>query len=346
MSTSPEILDAQLKAIDPVDLDDLDRGSPEELIAAILATDPGQDRQGTSRRRRHGRPVPRWALVPAVALLVAGLVLAVGLPGGDEEDGSVGAALTDVAQAAAAQSPAPASGPYLYLKTRSQSVDTAIAGGQAWSVYHYEIRQEWASADGAGLARIESRTPSFVGPGDRAAWEAAGSPDFAPLGGPVRVTEERFPAGTFEDVSDLPTDPEELATRLRAEAEAAGNGAPVPARTLDLIGDTLRNPTASPQLRAALYEAALQVPGIELLGEETDPVGRTGVAVGFRSDYSGSPTVFSLIYDPESTEVLATEQTVQRQEFADADGPLVTSATVYLEAGRTSSMPEGARSRH
>ncbi|HWJ43307.1 MAG TPA: hypothetical protein VNR67_07730, partial [Solirubrobacterales bacterium] len=127
--------------------------------------------------------------------------------------------------------------------------------------------------------------------------------------------------------------------QLRSEAEATRTSAPVPARMLELIGEALRNPTASPQLRAALYEAALQAPGIEYLGPATDPNGRKGLAVGVTSNYSGGPTVYSLVYDPESTAILANESTALAPGYADADGPIVISATVYLESGSVDSLP-------
>ena len=244
-----------------------------------------------------------------------------------------------MATAAAAQNPPVASAPYLFLKTRSLSVDTAVSGGEAWSVHSSETRREWVSPDGAALVRIESEPPTFVGPGARVAWERAGSPRFAHLDGPTRTREETLPAGSVEDLAGLSTDPDALAVQLRSEAEATRTSAPVPARMLELIGEALRNPTASPQLRAALYEAALQAPGIEYLGPATDPNGRKGLAVGVTSNYSGGPTVYSLVYDPESTAILANESTALAPGYADADGPIVISATVYLESGSVDSLP-------
>jgi hypothetical protein len=271
--------------------------------------------------------------------LVAILVLAIGLPSGGDGKNDLTEALTDVATAAAAQNAVAGDSSYLYLKTRSLSVDTAVAQGEAWSVYRSETRQEWSSLHGEGLVRIEDEPATFVGAGDRAAWEAAGSPNFADLEEPTRVSEKALPAGSIESLAGLSTDPDALADQLRVEAEATHKSAPIPARTLELIGEALRNPTAPPELRAALYEAAIQTPGIEYLGPEVDPNGRNGLAIGVTSSYSGSPTLFSLVYDPESAAVLANEQTTLEPEFADADAPIVTSATVYLGSGSIDSLP-------
>ncbi len=264
MSSKRDILKAQLKAIDPVSADDLEGTLPEHVMAAILATHPDD----TGQEVAHRRSIPKWRLVPIAAALLAALVLATGLLGGGDGDEGVRSALTEVASAAAAQSPPSADGEYLFRKTRTLSVDTAVAKGQAWSVYRSETRQEWASRNGAGLVRTEADPLTFVGPGDRAAWVAAGSPHFADLGGPVRTSEESLPAGSFENLAGLPTNSAALADHLHAEAEATHKSAPIPARMLELIGEALRNPSASPELRAALYEAALQAPGMNSSGRQ------------------------------------------------------------------------------
>ena len=106
-----------------------------------------------------------------------------------------------------------------------------------------------------------------------------------------------------------------------------------------MIGEVLRDPAAAPELRAALYEAATKISGIEYLGEAADPIGRHGAAVGVTSTYSGGRTLYSLIYDPQTSEVLATETTaLEPVSFADAEAPLVTSATIYLSSRAISSL--------
>ncbi len=333
MNRRQEAITRQLKAFDPVDPGHLDHEAPGEVMERIMGTDPGR-----GRGPRPHRPLKR-ALVPiGAAAALAALVLAIGLPGGGSDNG-VSTALNDVAAAAAAQ-PAPASGTYSFLKTQSTFVNGAEAGGQAWSYYDSETRSEWAAPDGSGVVRVEKEPPSFVGPGDRAAWEAAGSPHLADLGGSTTTTERHLAPGSIEDVSDWPTDPGHLSAQLQAKAAQSHGSAPATARELELIGEALRNPTASPELRAGLYEAALDVPGIEYLGAATDPSGRHGEAVGVTSSYSGGPTVYSLIYDPNNTEVLANVQTALEPRFADAEGPLVIADTIYLESGARNNVPQ------
>lgn len=340
MSRNADPLDQRLREIDPGAGAFEDEAAPEALLRSILASDhPAAGAAGRPQRALAWRR--RRILAPFAVAAAAALALAIGLPGGSGRDGGDGAvaALDNVAAAAAAEPPAPRL-PYLYLETRSLSVDTASAGGEIWSVHHAELREEWSAPDGSGHVRVKVEAPSFVGPGDRAAWEAAGSPNFLAHGFAGSSSEEDVPAGSFEAAGDLPTDPDLLARRLRSEAEEGHGSAPLAARMLELIAEDLRNPAVAPEQRAALYRAAQEVPGLEYLGRSTDPEGRQGVAVGISSGYSGGPTTYSLVYDPRSTDVLAYEVEAQGPvAYADSEGPLVISATVYLKSAAVASLP-------
>jgi hypothetical protein len=335
MSNQNDPLAQRIRELDPVPSSVEEEAAPDELLQTILASD------AVGSAPSHRRAAPRWrrgwVLAPLTAAAALALVLAVGLPGGEGGDsGSIGA-LDNVAAAAAAEPPA-AELPYLFLKTRSLSVATTVAGGEAWSVYESELREEWSSPDGSGRVRTAKEAPAFVGPGDRHAWEAAGSPNFLAHGFAGSSTERDVPVSGFPSAADLPTDPDLLARRLRDEAEEGQGSAPVAARMLELIAEDLRNPAVDPEQRAALYEAAQQVPGLEYLGQTSDPEGRPGKAVGINSGYSGGPTTYSLIYDPNSTEVLAYEiRALDPSAYADSGGPLLVSATVYLESGSAAS---------
>jgi hypothetical protein len=310
-----------------------------------MGHESGSASSAESRPRRGAYRKRAFAAVAAAA--IAALALVIGLPGGVSGNHDALAALNEVAETAAATQPTTPTGdrPYLYLKTQFMSVDTSVANGTAWSVYKSETKEEWAANDGSGRRLVVEEQPKFVGPVDRANWEAAGMPNFLPADGGARTTESSLPAGTFDDgfpdkeLSALPTEPSALSEALRQRAENIHSDVPTPAGTLELIGEILRNPAASPELRAALYEAAALVPGIEYLGEKVDVTGRTGVAVGLVSAYSGQRTLYSLIYDPSSSEALAMEATaLESAAFADTEAPFVTSATIYLASGSANSL--------
>lgn len=362
MKKRSERLREGVATIDPLAGEDLealvaDSGS-EELLSAILAMPTPEP-----RRRRAIRPsAPRWrkpAFAAAPLAAAAFLALAVGLPGGGGAGGTL-PALTRVAEAAAAQ-PAPSGGlPFQYVERREITLDTTVAGGGAWSVLDSSLNREWIAADGSGLVRRELAAPQWAGPGDREAWEAAGRIPFLAHGWAPSSEERKLPAGHFAeavyggpDLSKLPTDPGELAAWLErlvndpAADRGAGNGFPVPVKTLTVVAELLDNPLASPELRAALYEAEGLIPGIEYYGNMTDAIGRHGVAVGAESTNSGVPTRYLLIFDPRNSQVLGTEEILRTpplalkgersQELAQAKRSLeryrqLASATLFLES--------------
>ncbi|HET9198817.1 MAG TPA: CU044_5270 family protein [Solirubrobacterales bacterium] len=334
----------------------LDLSAGEEMLLAAIVAEP----RPPAAPRRKRRAVTRPALVAAVAMVVALATLVVGLPGGGDERSSRGglAVLDRVAAAAAEQPPPDAALPYGYLKTRGNYLIGTQWGGESWSAYSSEVAETWAAADGSGRRRTVSFVPGFVSPADRAAWERAGKPPFLAHGWGRHVGTEAFPPGTFSgvgplgtDLDDLPTDPEELSRWLvdRVTEPASRNGFPPEVRVLTLAAELLQNPFSPPELRAALYEAVALVPGIEDLGRARDQLGREGIAVGARSANSGAPTVYSLIVDPETSAVLATEQKQLQAPPAlpELDEPLVSS-TAYLASERTAAAlrppPASARS--
>lgn len=334
MNRDTERLIKRLRELDPAPSPPEEGARAEAVLRAVVTSDPIEQSPSPFRLRR---PAPLWrrkrVLAPLAAAAVLALALVVGLPGGGGDKDGAAIALDNLAAAAAAQ-PAAAELPFLYLRTRSVSVNTAVAKGQAWSVYDSELREEWSAVDRSGRVRVEEETPAFVGSGDRAAWEAAGKPNFLPKGFTATTTEHSIPAGGFEDASALPDDPDALAEQLRAEAEETHKTAPVAARMLELIAEDLRNPAVGPKQRAALYHAAQEVPGIDYFGATTDLEGRDGLAVGVTSSYSGGPTRYLLIYDPQSAEVLAYEiEASHPAAYADSNGPLVISGTVFLDSG-------------
>jgi hypothetical protein len=327
MNGKNEKLMEEVRRIDP-----LAQGGPHDetppdgaLLQSILASDPGPP----ARRMR-----PRWrVLAPAVAGAAAALLLVVALLGGSGEEGDSLGPLREVALAAASQSP-PATTPETYSKRRMISLDTAIAGGEAWSTYKSELREEWRSQTEPGKLRVVTAAPRFVGPGDREAWEAAGEPAFS-VAHTEETMERELPPGfdPGDGIASLPLDPDALYSVLSRRADQAENSVPKQVGVLLLIGELLENPAAGPDLRAALYRSAERIPGVEFFGETQDQLGRPGVAIGLESDYSGGPTRYELIWDPETSEVLATtEIALQPVEYADASAPFPLVSTLFIDS--------------
>jgi hypothetical protein len=349
-------MDEALRAADPLaDGDeDLASASADELLASIVASDPRNgvppDARGTHllaakvRRRRY------LVAVPLIAALLA--ILVAGLPGGREDGQSTLPVLARVAQAAAAQAPIDDDLPYLYLKTRSTGISTAVAGGRGWSYYAETTRELWIARDGSGRVHIVEDPRRWLGAADREGWEASGTPPPFSQGRGRDVIEEDASAGRFRNflpggtaLSELPTDATDLAAWLEQRVQdpkagaGAGNGFSVAVRSLAYVAEILSNPFAPPELRAALYEAEGQIPGIEYLGAVTDELGRRGVAVGAESANSGAPTIYSLVFDPKTSQVLATQEEILEAPAALSDeGYPRTESVLYLESGATRSL--------
>ena len=64
------------------------------------------------------------------------------------------------------------------------------------------------------------------------------------------------------------------------------------------VGDYLRETATTPAQRAALYEVAAGIDGVELLGDVTDHAGRTGTAVAIDDPEQG--VRHTLVFDPDT----------------------------------------------
>jgi hypothetical protein len=365
MKRGDEMLIERLRALDPVSEEEVDRALDAPAASALLHSILVSERSASHRRRHVGgrESWPRRAagtlarrrvLVPVAAATAIALAILVSLPGGVGDHRAV-AALDRVADTAASR-PRPAlDRPYLYLKTRSTSLERAKARGGSWRVYRSEVRGEWVGERTSGRVRVVELPPRFIDPADRAAWRAAGGPRFQAwtyyspsiFNGAHRPVVRSIPPGTSEDdLSDkavlaLPTEPAALLRRLLPSARALPKRAPIAARMLEAIGGVLRNPAATPELRAALYEAVKRIPGIEYLGEASDEIGRRGVAVGLTSSSSGNRLRYSLIFNPRTSEVLATEhEALDSPRSTYAKPPVLTYTTVYVSSGTAGSLSE------
>ena len=349
MTKAIDRLMSELKWLDPLSRDEIDgaleSAEARELRSWITSLEveparPPREVDGGSQEpgvgsgwRRRAIPVVGLA---ALAIAAALQVLLGGVPGGGRQ-GRLGEVLDRAAAVTAAtygpRTQTVAAHQYAYRKTREVSLDTTRRGRRSWSVYQRSTREEWVAWDGSGLLRIDSEPTRFAAPGDRAEWSAAGRPNFLPLGFAGRTEDHWVAAGMLDrNFEQLPTGPAALAARLEKQAKARQAGNSVAAGTLGEIAEDLREPGASSELRQALYEAAKLVPGIEYLGARTDPEGRRGIAVGVRGSYAGRPARFSMIFDPDTAAVLATETTaLKRGAGRGAPGRLLR-ARVYLEA--------------
>lgn len=287
-----------LKRADPVDSERLRADEPpREVLAAILASAP--EHEPRPRRR---------ILIPAAGLGLAAALAVLLLTGGHGRtvDAAAAAALRDVADAARAQPPTLPVGARGVLYFRVESEFALPMAGEppfhrgidseddvAFLARAKSTQEVWVGDD-RGLVRNTTGAPVFPTERDRAAWVEAGRP--------------RLPrASTFEDELGgierlrIPTDPDALLEYLEDRAADGDHG---PAYIFETqIAGYLQEWGVTPAQRAALYEVAARLPGIELLGRRTDPEGRTGIAFATRAEDRAERV--TLIIDPDTGELLA-----------------------------------------
>ena len=300
----------------------------------------------------------RVRIVAGVGLVgVAAAVVAVVVPGSPGTPANAAAAtLTRLARVAADQPPAsplPA-GDYLYTASVGVELISQVhdqqptpgasgpsgAAQQTFSVLAPVTRQVWIAADGSGRLLQSYGTPSFLTPTDRAAWVADGEPAVLQPSSNVDSLEAKG-ALSGPNLAGLPTDPTALLADIEArKVEDAPAGE---SYTFKIVGDLLRETDASPALRAALYKAAAEIPGVALVGTVSDAVGRSGTAVA----YTGNGERDELIFDPTTSALLGEEVVVTDPSQLcqlDVSVGTVISETSYVTTGvvnSTSDVPAG-----
>jgi hypothetical protein len=159
--------------------------------------------------------------------------------------------------------------------------------------------ETWWATDGSGRMEHEANTPAY-GVGPSGTW------------GPGE-----FPG--LEDLSSLSTDPDLLAVQLGVRSAPGGASpqpavSPEPGQTAESGGlwravtALLEMPNAEPALRAALFEVAADIPGVEVIGDARDPVGRDAVMLRILSEGADK----QLFFDPQTHQLLANVEDYDR----------------------------------
>ncbi|WFE26651.1 CU044_5270 family protein [Solwaraspora sp. WMMD791] len=243
-------------------------------------------------------PIRRWRMprlsiaVPTVATALAGLIV-VGLalsPGGDPvgssagPDGATGgpvqiadpdagtpegaaALLDEIALVAATDHTGPVR-PDQFIYVESQIANTyeshnADTGETSLVRQGLHKRQVWLSPDGHRGWLIDSLN------------EPAG----------ITLDSDVEYIAAYDRLVTLPTDPPALLEWIYAETRGQGNDPDHQAFTT--IGDLIGEQYLPAELSAALYRAAASIPGVLLVDDATDAIGRSGVAVARIEESTG-----------------------------------------------------------
>jgi hypothetical protein len=136
---------------------------------------------------------------------------------------------------------------------------------------------------------------------------------------------------TYRLLQSLPTDPHALLAMIYKAGR--GYGPSPDQEAFVTIGDLLRDKIAPPEVAAALYRAAALIPGVTLVRNATDAIGRQGVAVartagGIRTELVFSKTTLRLIGERATlvrTGISGDATAIIRQAFVDHIGQVPTA---------------------
>jgi RNA polymerase sigma-70 factor (ECF subfamily) len=277
------------------------RDAARSALADAITAEAGAAKQ--VRRRR--RPRVRVLAVVAIPLAAVIVVAVFSLSSSPVGATPAAAALNRLAHLIATQSLTVRPGQYLYVDSANDWPRfAAMRGGGYCQTVATEHRKIWIGADGSGLIR------STVGPEHFASNAARAVCLEANANWPLQsasTTNEWFAPQCLElgpgngDWNSLSTDPQTLLAQLRRQS----GGPRGPENDFVNIRDALQETNAPPAIRAALYQAAALIPGVQLLGTVRDHDGRSGLGIAWRSDDG----TFELIFDPQTGELLAEEGT-------------------------------------
>ncbi len=253
----------------------------------LVPPDPDLDLEWLSlrrdrRRRRERLTAASVGLILTVTLVVgalAGLHLASRSTNADAAGGGLSGSVSE---------PALLAGQYLYLDR------TEVAPGGLI------VTETWWTTDDSGRLAFDCTIPDCS--------NAYGAP---PTG--------TFDAGKFptdDNVSGLSADPSVLLQQLEQRTAPGGRSpeppfSPGPELTpgvtagslWDAVTNILEDPTGGPDLRAALFDVAYGIPGVQVQTDVTDPAGRAAIALELATPGGGAPA--TLYFDPSTHQLMA-----------------------------------------
>jgi hypothetical protein len=322
----------------------------------------------------------------ATAVIVAGILIVSSGPSAEPAAAKVLNHTAAVAAAADTQ-PGPMLGPgqFLYTETKRRELQEWVPGKYsgsfgglipkpkgAFNAFNTWQEEEWRSADGPSRSRWVMGTPQFLSDAEEGRWEKAGSP----LPGQFEAEAGGFPGANvielrpgvtdvenkegsgLSDFSTLPTEPKALrvAIEQRQVAGLSSNDGPAAesintGQVIAELWDILDKPNTTPELRAAIFGALAELPGIELDRNASDMVGRSGYALSYESTSSSSygeqqpGKRVQYIFDPETSEILGRSEVIADPEklLPWAQGipaGTVWRAVAYLQSGVVDSTHE------
>jgi len=131
---------------------------------------------------------------------------------------------------------------------------------------------------------------------------------------------------TYRLLQTLPTNPHALLAMIYRVERGHGPG---PAQEAFVtIGDLLRDTIAPPKVAAALYRAAALIPGVTLVPDATDAIGRPGVAVGRIGPGTDGGVREELIFSRATLQLIGERTVVARTGMTTSATAIIARAFV------------------
>lgn len=266
-----------------------------------------RDRLRRLQRRR------RFVLAGGLASVGVGVAGLLGFTTAAAPVSALAAQMNQLARVAASQAwtGIPGPGQYLYTESDGLTSSSIMGNDKECTVSQVEHRQIWIATNGSGAINDTRDQSKFTSPAD----QAICANDFKVTDPSTQNSSwsNRFPVNGLSfptnDWKSLSTDPRTLLKQVHQ----LDGGPNTPSEWFTNITDFLRESDVPPAIRAALYQALPLIPGIKLMGVQTDPTGQVGLGVGA---YSDGQLRAELIFDQQSARMLA-------EEYFDSTGKLV-----------------------
>ena len=282
------------------------------LVLAPGGSPASRDGRGGSPGDRPRRP--RRAILAAVAgtagLAIVATVIGItswGSPGGPAFDKGAVRLLAKVADAAARQ-PAPhvRDSQFMYIETRA-----AVSATRLKPLGPVPPRPSRHIHLKLITSRVWVPVKNLCGP----VFSGEGCPNIGWLNDP-----------TYRLLQTLPTNPRALLAMIyRVER---GHGPGPDQEAFVTIGDLLRNTIAPPKVAAALYRAAALIPGVTLVPDATDAIGRPGVAVARVGPGADGGIREELIFSRSTLQLIGERTVIARTGTITSATAIITRAFV------------------
>ncbi|MFF3667314.1 CU044_5270 family protein [Microtetraspora malaysiensis] len=317
---------------------------------------PAPSRPRRSPAPGRGRIALRAGIVMGLAAAVTAGVIVVR---GDDDSSLLGTRPANAAEllryaaaVAAEEGPQPQPNQFVYVDRKDVEWRFGASGTETFD-YAQDVRREvWIPATDPGKALARSTYgEKRVGSGrSEVGGQPAGAVEYQRAGQcPVDVS----PA---QGVSDLPTDPDRLLTRIREDAEAVvraekpapGEAPPSRDQINRRIERTVamklvllaRNPFGASQTRAVVFSALSKMPATTMVPELTDPAGRHGVGASINYQGPDGQEREELIFEPGTYRFLGWRSWMEMKQEDGRTRETMRAGTAMMTIKVVDSMPE------